>query len=346
MKKFFSLMLVVLMLASMMTVSSNAAYSKTEAPDWMITKVCPDTGDIDGTYPATAKTVNGDIFECFEMVNISGKTLNLYDYCVTYNGNDRTHEDFEKKVVEMTPFKAGDFRDGSTFEWPNMPKNPDTCMVAPGEVVVVWSTFIENWPECYGNGNASIEDFRKHWKVPADVKVIAWDGNSSTAEFQSGNSMNFNLKNSKVGSYGIAKISDIVEGTSTYDDVITWTNVDYTADIIAITNFNFTALYGYDATSDDVRRAKYLDYTDEFTMGVLTDAQKASFGDLLKARESADTTAAPETTAAPAETTAAPAVTTAPATTTPATADSTVIVAGMLVMATALTLALRKKSAK
>ncbi len=344
MKKFFSLMLVVLMLASMM-VNVNAAYSKTDAPEWMITKVCPDTADIDGTYPATAQSVNGDIFECFEIVNISGKTLNLYDYGVTYNGNDRTNEHFEKEVVEFTPFKAGDFRDGSTFEWPDMPKNPDTCMVAPGEVVVIWSCFIENWPDANGNGNATIDDFRKHWKVPADVKIIAWDGNSSTKEFQKGHGQNFNLKNSGVGSYGIAKNGTIVEATgdyiagcSTYDDVITWTNVDYKEEIIAISNFNFTALYGYDAKSDDVRRAKFLDYTDEFTMGVLTDAQKASFGDLLKAKE-VETTAAPTTTAAPAATTAAPAGT-------PTTADSTVIVAGMLVMATALTLALRKKNAK
>lgn len=66
---------------------------------------------------------------------------------------------------------------------------------------------------------------------------------------------------------------------------------------------------------------------------------------LAKDAAPAETTTAPaETTAAPT-TTAAPAVTTAP-TTTPATADSTVVVAGMLVMAAALPLALRKKSAK
>lgn len=86
MKKFFSLMLVLLMLVSMMTFSTNAAYSKTEAPDWMITKIAPDTADIEGTYPVDAKTANGDIFEAFEIVNISGRTLNLYEYGVTYNG--------------------------------------------------------------------------------------------------------------------------------------------------------------------------------------------------------------------------------------------------------------------
>ena len=65
---------------------------------------------------------------------------------------------------------------------------------------------------------------------------------------------------------------------------------------------------------------------------------------LAKDAAPAETTTAPaETTAAP--TTAAPTTTTAP-TTTPATADSTVVVAGMLVMAAALPLALRKKSAK
>ena len=345
MKKILSLMLVMLMIASMMTVSSNAAYSKTEAPEWMITKICPDTADVDGTFPVTAAGINGDIFECFELVNLSGKTLNLYDYGVTYNGNSRTSEHFEKEVVEFTPFKAGDFRDGSTFSWPNMPSNPETCLVAPGEVVVIWSCFIDNWPDAHGNGNATIEEFRKHWKIPDDVKVIAWDGNSSTKEFQSGHNLNFNLKNSGVGSYGIAKNGTIVEATgsyiagcSTFDDIITWTTVDFKDEIIPISNFNMVACYGYDATSDDVRRAKFLEYTDEVQMGVLTDAQKAAFGDLLESKEGTETTtAAPETTTAPADET-----TTAP-TDTPATADATIILVAMLVMPAALFLALRKK---
>ena len=44
--------------------------------------------------------------------------------------------------------------------------------IHPGEVVVIWSVYIENWPDNHGNGNATIEEFRKHWKIPADVKVI------------------------------------------------------------------------------------------------------------------------------------------------------------------------------
>lgn len=210
MKKIFSLMLVALMLASMCINASAATYSKTEAPDWLITKVCPDNSDFEDTWPKGApdNKPNGDIYEAFEIVNISGTTLNLYDYTVTYNGNSRTNAAFEVNVVEQTPFKAGDYRDGSTFSYEGMPVNPDTCLVEPGEVVVIWSIFIENWPDNNGNGAATFADFRNHWKIPDSVKVIAWDGNSSTGAFQKGHDANFNLKNSGVGSYGIAKISD------------------------------------------------------------------------------------------------------------------------------------------
>ena len=204
MKKFLSLVLLIMMLASMMTVSSNAAYSKTEAPEWMITKIANDSADIDGTYPPIANDDGNywkaEIFEAMELVNISGKTLNLYEYGIHYGGYNRNHADFNRIMYEFTPFKAGDFRDGTSFsEWTNMPMNPETCMVEPGEIVIIWVTFIENKPGYPGNGgNPTIDDFRKHWKLSDDIKVIAFDGNSKADDYCKGHGKNFSFKDSGI----------------------------------------------------------------------------------------------------------------------------------------------------
>lgn len=305
MKKFLSLMLVVLMLMSVMTITMSATQSKTQAPDWMITKIAADTADINGTYPSAAANSTGEIFEAFEIVNISGKTLNLYEYGLAYNGNSRTHANFEGTVTKFTPFKAGDYRDDTTTSWPNMPTNPDTCMVAPGEVVVIWNIYLEpKWESANWNGNASISDFRKHWNIPASVKVIAVDGNSEKKI--GGTSENFGIRNQHCTSYAIAKIDGMVVNTTTFEDVISWSNLDFKDEISAVANQNHLAVFGYDATSSDVRRAKLLDYSNTVQLGVLTAAQKASFGSLLPSTGEDTTTPdtdAPETTPTPGATT-------------------------------------------
>ena len=80
--------------------------------------------------------------------------------------------------------------------------NPETCEVAPGEVVVLWSMYPEavyaNWND--GKG-LQIEDFRTFWGMPEDTKIICWDGNSSVA--MAGHDKNFNIKNSGSALYGI-----------------------------------------------------------------------------------------------------------------------------------------------
>ncbi|MGI6166579.1 MAG: hypothetical protein ACOYIA_00345, partial [Eubacteriales bacterium] len=87
--------------------------STTRGPDWVITEICPDqAGDGTGGW-----SDGKDVFEFIEIYNNSGATLNLYDYCLTYNGNARTDEKFETLIVEITPFKAGDYLDGSNLPW-------------------------------------------------------------------------------------------------------------------------------------------------------------------------------------------------------------------------------------
>ena len=333
MKKLTALMLALLIALSAATTLAGAAVVTTEPapawtttePDLIITEMCPDTQG-DGTGGCTD---GKDVFEMFEIYNNSDFTLNLYDYCITYNGNNATHDMFENAIVEITPFltnnqwedKPGNYLDGTTLQFTkdkytvcdlsNLPKNPETCFIEPGECVVVWSLYCEPYYNLWNEGKGmSIDDFRSFWKIPEDVKVIAWDGNSSGD--YGGNDKNFNLKNSGCGSYGIAKYSDALNAAANtekttkdasgkygyinifdektyreFADLVSWTNVDFnTFGMSSMANYtyNFTVDYGkgaefFSAASGkehqyDIRRTAFLEMYATATPGTLTDIQK------------------------------------------------------------------------
>ncbi len=319
MKKFVSILMVLCMLAAVATMSVSAtdavtsapAAEHTEAPDWIITEINPDQmGDGTGGW-----SDGKDVFEYFELYNNSGKTLNLYDYAMTYNGNDRANEKFETVIVEYTPFNGPDWRDNSTTadRWTdtshaycgdeNIPLNPATCEVAPGEVVVVWSMFNEAvYADWNGGKGMSIADFRTYWNLPETVKVICWDGNSTVAK--GGNDKNFNLKNSATGTYGICLKSDIlnaqanVEG-STYPinytdcaELVNWVSLDMNAIGGHIANANVSYNFCLDAEKYgaaewaykyDSRRGLVVETHVEATPGTLTPIQKMILGVELEA---------------------------------------------------------------
>ena len=333
MKKFVSILMVLCMLAAVatMTVSATDAVTSapvveyTDKPDWIITEF-----NVDQQGDGTGGWSDGkDCMEFFELYNNSGKTLNLYDYAMTYNGYTRTNADlrFENVIVEATPFNGPDWRDGTYTpeQWTdtsyafagveNLPMNPATCEVAPGEIVVIWSMFNEvayaNWND--GKG-MTIEDFRNYWNIPEGVKVICWDGNSSVAK--AGNDKNFNLKNSETGTYGIALKSDMTTLANTNhpdgaDDATKdqyryfidytkcaelcfWATVDMAAMGGHITNGNLSYNFCYDAQkygaaewamTYDSRRAVVVETHAEATAGTLTPIQKMILGVDLEAGE-------------------------------------------------------------
>ena len=314
MKKLISILLVLCMMASIATFAVSAAPA-TEAPDLIITEIAPDTlGNGLAGYQD-----NKDPFEFFEVYNNTDKTLNLYDYAIIYNGNGPTSDKFENLIVEYTPFLPGDWRDGTytaeqwtdaTYEWAgwdNMPKNPDTCMIAPGECVVIWSMFNEAAFAMFNDGKGmTFELFREFWGIPQDVQVICWDGNSTVN--RGGNDKNFNLKNSGTGTYGIVQKSDTiaaaanVEGstyeTSFFDcaELVSWSTLDFSnlgSNSIADTSFNFTVdtnYYGADefARTRDSRRTLIVEAFAEATPGKLTGMQKLTLGQELEAGDSVD----------------------------------------------------------
>ena len=332
MKKLLSVILSVCLLLSLFPVVLTAfAEGETDGepeettarmPDWVITEISPDqTGEGTDVY-----STSHDVGEFIEICNTSGRTLNLYDYCVVYNGNDRTSDKFERVIVESTPIKPGDYTDGSTFiftdkadygvcDLSNKPVNPETCEVAPGEVVVLWMMYSEVYFDIYNEGKGfTLDNFRQLWNIPEGVKVIAVDANGNTAKY-GGHGKNFNVKNSAVGTYGIAKYSEeLNEATNVKgsegltvnfwecEDLICWATVDFTNQLtegsIPNNTYQFTWDYaGYAATdgmyiTDEPYayapgRCMLLDaYVDEPTVGSLTLIQKMTFGMPLTAGDS------------------------------------------------------------
>ena len=216
MKKYISLALVAIMIASLFAIGTvgTSAATPTTMPDWVITEICPDNYAGDAPHES-GYADNKDPFEFIEIVNTSGRVLDIYDYCMTYSGYTRVNADgkFENFITEITPLKAGDFTDGSTAGWSdadyagtaleNMPKNPESGLVNPGEVVVLWSYYNESGYTMFNDGKGmQFADFRSWHKIPDNVKVFAYDGNSGTS--RGGHDKNFNVKNSETGTYGIA----------------------------------------------------------------------------------------------------------------------------------------------
>lgn len=332
MKKLTALMLSILIVlsASAALVGATDAAAPawtTREPDLVITEIANDTSG----NGIAGYTDGKDVFEFFEIYNNSNVTISLYDYCITYNGNKPSNDQYESTIVEITPFltnnqwenKPGNYLDGSTLQWTdnekpvgdlsNLPTNPETFFIEPGECVVVWCIYAEAYFAMFNEGKGmSMADFRSFWNIPDNVKVIAFDGNSDTEHGGHGN--NFNLKNSKCGSYGIAKYSDMLNlaantGDTTkdenakygyiniydektyreFEDMVFWINNDFDSWGSLKSQPNLTFNYTVDAKGEgaallteitnkehayDIRRGILCGTYCDPTPGYLTDVQK------------------------------------------------------------------------
>ncbi|MGN1446275.1 MAG: hypothetical protein ACI4WV_08265, partial [Eubacteriales bacterium] len=91
MKKLLCAFLTAVLMMSVLLVPANAddghqsciVYTKVDPPDWVITEISPNQkGDGTGGW-----ATNSDCAEFIEICNASDHTLNLYDYCLIYNGS-------------------------------------------------------------------------------------------------------------------------------------------------------------------------------------------------------------------------------------------------------------------
>lgn len=307
MRKLTCILLILTMLsACALGIAAEDSDLTTTPPDWIITEISPDTNGNDsfvGGYNSSH-----DVFEFLELYNNSGKTLNLYDYAIFYNGNGHSSSALETQIVEYTPIQGPDWRDGSykAENWTstdykfcgeeNLPMNPETCEVAPGEVVVLWSMYPEavyaNWND--GRG-MQIEDFRNFWGMPEDTKIICWDGNSSVA--LAGHDKNFNIKNSGSALYGICLKDENINKTAnnnrimarrfeTYAPIKGWSVLDLSF-LKCTAAANCTFEYAIDIMGlgadelglyKDMRRAMMVGVYSEATPGELSVTQKLMMG--------------------------------------------------------------------
>lgn len=256
MRRFLSFLLILVMSVSLFAMAASAAGESAFRPDLVVSKASPN--------PA-----GKDTNEAIELVNTSGRDLNLYEYSMFYNGRAKTHENFGK-VERLTPFKPGDYRDGTDYTYGNLPTNPSEFIMKPGEVVVVRMI---NKDTVEYEPLATEADFRAFWNIPESVRIINFD----SYPIDNGNT-NFQLGNSGTPTYGIVKNSlPPVINETTYEQTESYCTFafDESASIDG-----GILVYGFDGTA----QMKQLNYAIEgIQFGVLTDEQKASFGDLLNA---------------------------------------------------------------
>lgn len=323
MKKHLAFLITLVFAMSAFSLISASAEEQTATSDWIITEFGANQKGKEGNTNGYTEDVDEDCFEFIEIYNNSGRELNLYDYAITYSNAKRETPEFENTVQRYTPFKPGDYLDDATLvpntgiigDLSNMPVNPDTCMVAPGEAVVLWMMYYDAYRATFNDGKGmSIDDFRAHWNIPESVKVIAVDGNGNSKN--GGNPKNFNVINSGVGTYGIALQNDAMNDTANVpdgvlegsylenSDMICWATLDYEnvllyGDAMDNQTINYTwdfggytlkdaamTDYAYEEYTFDARRGYALSACDQPTPGALNAIQKMTLGVALEAGES------------------------------------------------------------
>lgn len=192
-------------------VKSHEIYTDPEnndkKPDLLITRISPDQ-----FYLADGNTNSGykagqDPYEFIEVVNNSGKELNIFDYMFGYQGSNAAAVStyFERLIQEYTALYPGEdwtdapytYHDKYWTGGAKRPSNPDYegGRLAAGEVAVVWFYSSDSH-----SLHAQLADFRSFWKIPESTKVFLIDADSSRDK-------NFNIKNSDTGTYVILKPS-------------------------------------------------------------------------------------------------------------------------------------------
>ena len=200
-------------------------------PALSITEVVPNTNNLAGESKKA--------FTAMELTNTSSTQLDLYNYalvCTEYNNNCKLGSGFSY-VMNMTagnPVKRTD-GNGSYFYFAEEHlSNPETCILAPGESVVVWFLTEDTYTSYQRDAAFGFDYFRQYWanqgnpqlgikKTDGDyaVKVIAVDANKSNVYNPGNNKLNFELSVFDSVVYGVANASEsVLRGDIYSSDVI------------------------------------------------------------------------------------------------------------------------------
>ena len=181
--------------------------NNTTRPDILITRISPDQhSSASGNTNKLYTSGGADPYEFIELYNNSGKTINVYDYMVGYQGSGASSVStyFERLIQEYTAIFPGEDWTDSPYTYHDSywtsgtrPVNPsyEEGAIEAGKTFILW--FYS--PDSH-KVKAQFEDFRSFWKIGQDVKVFLVDADSNRDK-------NFNVKNSSTGTYVILKPS-------------------------------------------------------------------------------------------------------------------------------------------
>ncbi|MBE6702881.1 MAG: lamin tail domain-containing protein [Ruminococcaceae bacterium] len=197
----------------------------------MITEIVPRTLNLSG------EELNA--FSAVELTNTSSETLDLYRYALVRTKLDDTigkNDKFSFATVMQpgNPVKKGEGNGAYYYFADNCISNPEECILAPGETVVIWFLTADTY-QAYGRDeDFGFDYFRQYWVNHGNAqlafrnadgnyatKVIAVDANDSAATNIDNAGRVFTLSANYSAVYGVAfASSDVKRGLVKPQDVL------------------------------------------------------------------------------------------------------------------------------
>lgn len=197
---------------------------KTETPDIVITEVAPDS-------------VGSDLYEFVEVVNTSGRAINMFDYSFVAAPDFRAYyNEYFKKINPIIPGDVGNIlaSNPGSYYYDTAPTNVnyESGWLQPGEVAVLWSYYTDT-----AKAGCTFDDFRTYYDMSNEVKLFAMDTDNSA---YSGRSIRQNMANTGQYFYGLIENSNI----NWYGDV--WTSNPVMEAIEFSSGVTASAYFGFD----------------------------------------------------------------------------------------------------
>lgn len=196
----------------------------TETPDIVITEVAPDSQ-------------GADMYEFVEVVNTSGRAINMFDYSFVSAPDFRAYyNEYFSKINPIIPGDVGNIlaSNPGSYYYETAPTNVnyESGWLQPGEVAVLWSYYTDS-----AKSNCTFSDFRAYYGMSDEVKLFAMDADNSA---YSGRTIRQNLANTGQYLYGLIENSNI----NWYGDV--WTSNPVMEAIEFSSGITSTAYFGFD----------------------------------------------------------------------------------------------------
>ncbi len=132
-----------------------------QTPPLMITEILPLTNNLEG------EAMNA--FPAMELTNTSGEALNVYDYSLVRNvagvagAKLDTGFAYSTAMKPGNPVLKGDGNGAYYFFAEDSISNPETCILQPGESMVVWFITADTYSSYYTDDDFGVEYFRQYW---------------------------------------------------------------------------------------------------------------------------------------------------------------------------------------